>query len=277
MFIGILQGRLSPSPSGSLQNFPKDWEAEFAIAQNIGFTALELLFPKNNYDDSPLLSSQGIKKIIKLKKKHQINTPSICCDCFMKGFLFGSKAKPNVELLIKLLGQAKKINSQRLVLPFLEDSELNNETKKKEVISNMNAITNKIAEYGIELVLETSLPAPELKEFISQFTSPLIKVCYDMGNTTTFWGDKVANDVIKLENLITSIHVKDRKYGSNTSYPLGEGGTDFEGIFKSLNSIKYQGPFIIEAARVSGRDEIIMAQEYLKFTKNLINKYLNNN
>ena len=42
MKLGLLQGRLSP-PVGGFQEFPKDWEREFRIADELGLNHIDWL------------------------------------------------------------------------------------------------------------------------------------------------------------------------------------------------------------------------------------------
>jgi hypothetical protein len=46
--IGIMQGRVVPKTLERLQVFPDQWEKEFRVMEEIGFTHVELLDDKEN-------------------------------------------------------------------------------------------------------------------------------------------------------------------------------------------------------------------------------------
>ncbi len=120
------------------------------------------------------------------------------------------------------------------------------------------------------LALETSLPAKELKNFISMFNHPRAKVYYDIGNCTTLVGSKVSEEIRELGDLISAVHIKDRKFGNTASLPLGKGEADFSSIFKVLKETQFTGPFTLEAARDKNIDDGILNRGYLQFVKKYI-------
>ena len=266
--IGIMQGRLSPSIDGRLQFFPfKTWGEEFKIAKRLGFDAIEWLFSSEDFKKNPILTTQGIKKIKELTKKHGIKTPSICGEYFIDFPFVGKSAEKSLELLNRLIKQSIKIGAERILLPFLGNSDIKSERQKKEIIVNLKSCLKTAETHNVELSLETSLPADELKMFVKKFNSSPISVYYDIGNCTTFFGKNVPNEIKSLGKLIGGVHIKDRKFGSTVSYSLGTGETDFSGIFRVLKKINYKRPFILETARDSHIADSALCHKYLEFVK----------
>lgn len=266
--IGVVQGRLSHSEE--LMFFPfETWEAEFPAAEKIGFNAIEWGFAAKDWERNPILSESGIIKIRNLMEKHKIQIPSICAYFFID-FPFMGAADKSSEVLNKLIEQGSKIGVKRILIPFLGNSEIKSQQEKKEIIKNLQPCLQKAEQYNIELSFETSLGAVELREFIEQFQHPLVKAYYDTGNRTTFVGDKVPEEIKELGGLISGVHIKDRKFGATTSYPIGRGATPFLEIFKALREINYQGPLISEAARDPNMDEITLNTLYLRTIKQFI-------
>ncbi|MEK7567105.1 MAG: sugar phosphate isomerase/epimerase family protein [Patescibacteria group bacterium] len=266
--VGVIQGRLSRSEE--LMFFPsKTWAEEFAAAEKVGFNAIEWGFCEKDWKKNPILSENGIAKIRQLMKKYKIQIPSVCAYFFIDSGFAGAAVKSS-DMLNRLIQQGSKIGAERILIPFLGDSEIKNQKEKKEIIKNLKPCLKKAESFNIELAFETSLGAAELREFIEQFKHPLVKVYYDTGNRTTFVGNKVPQEIRALKGLISGAHIKDRKFGATASYPLGKGSAVFPEIFKAFGEIKFKGPFILEAARVHDFDEITLNKGYLS----IINKFL---
>ena len=266
--IGVIQGRLSRSEE--LMFFPTDtWEKEFESARKVGFDAIEWAFCEKDYKKNPILSENGVAKIQSRMQKYKIQIPSIFAYFFIDSGFTGIAAKSSY-MLNKLIEQGSKIGAERILIPFLGDSEIKNQKEKNEIVKNLKPCLKKAESFNIELAFETSLGAAELLEFVEQFKHPLVKVYYDTGNRTTFVGSKVSQEIKELKNLISGMHIKDRKFGETASYPLGEGEVSFSEVFKALGEIKFAGPLILEAARVADIDEITLNKKYL----NIINKFI---
>ncbi|OGY65320.1 MAG: hypothetical protein A3A16_02635 [Candidatus Harrisonbacteria bacterium RIFCSPLOWO2_01_FULL_44_18] len=268
--VGVVQGRLSRSEE--LMFFPSEtWEEEFAAAEKVGFNAIEWGFVEKDWEKNPILSERGVVKIKRLMEAHKIQIPSICAYFFIDSGFTGAVAAESSNVLNRLIEQGSKIGVERILIPFLGNSEIKNQKEKKEIIKNLKPCLKKAESFNVELAFETSLGVAELKEFIEQFKHPLVKVYYDTGNRTTCVGDKVPQEIRELNALISGAHIKDRKFGATASYPIGKGGAVFPEIFKALREIKFKGPFIFEAARDPSLDEITLNKTYLK----TINKFMN--
>jgi len=264
--IGIMQGRLSPSEE--LMFFPfATWEKEFAIAQDIGFDAIEWAFYETDYEKNPILSEKGIERINHIAKKYNIRTDTLCAGYFIQHGFTGDNTEKSVAMLKQLIQNGSQIGVKIILIPFLGDSEIKNEKQKEETVKNLSTCLKTAEQHDTLLALETSLPAKELKDFVGMFKHPLIKVYYDVGNCTTLVGNKVLNEIRALGNLIAAVHIKDRKCGGTTSLPLGRGDADFPNIFRVLKEIGFDGPLVLEAARDKNVDDIALNKEYLKFVK----------
>src|SRR5262245_63151487 len=65
--IGIRQGRLSPSSTGAVQRFPREsWSDEFHLARDCGLQFLEWLFAADGYEQNPVWSVEGRRRIQKI-------------------------------------------------------------------------------------------------------------------------------------------------------------------------------------------------------------------
>lgn len=259
--IGIMQGRLSPPQDGRFQFSPKNWQAEFLLAKELGFGSIEWIFEDDNTEINPIFDYKIRKEIQNLSRQHNVEINSLCADYFINHDLL---TIDNILFLKVLMLVAKSSGIKTIVLPFLEGSDIKSRKQEKKVIKNISTVSGICHSYGIKLALETELDAKNLKMFIKEFDSPYVGVCYDLGNTASY-GHNSPWDIRLLGDLIFEVHVKDRKVGSSQSVYLGEGDVDFDGCFKALKNIGFNGPMILQANR--GEDYLADAKRQLEFVK----------
>ena len=249
--IGIMQGRLTPSTDGRLQFFPQDnWENEFSLAAEIGFDCLEWVFESNGWPVNPLLSSTGSIRIAELSMEHGVRVSSVCADYFMD-FPFNhpdvSVRQHSAALLRDLMVQSHKVGVKTILIPVLEKAEVKSRADQEDIKSVLGPLVSLAEELGIVLGLECSLPAAASAEWASSFKTPQIKIYYDVGNATSY-GFNAAREIQELSGFLGGVHIKDRNL-NGPSVPLGQGGVDFNGVFRSLKNIGYNRPIILQAAR----------------------------
>src|SRR3989344_4831089 len=130
--IGIIQGRLTPSPDGRLQFFPKDnWRNEFAFAFRIGFDALEPIIEAEDLAANPLMDDGLLAEMRQLVEQNNISVVSVCADVFMDYPLHrvgNLKEKTFAcQVLRKLIDNCQRIGVKTIVMPVLERSEIKDE------------------------------------------------------------------------------------------------------------------------------------------------------
>jgi L-ribulose-5-phosphate 3-epimerase len=87
--------------------------------------------------------------------------------------------------------------------------------------------------------------------FDRQIQSPWLTVYPDLGNLTA-WGNNVTEELQKGIHRITGVHVKETlavtasSPGKFKEVPFGAGCVDFVNSFRTLKSLGYTGPFMIE-------------------------------
>ena len=249
--IGIMQGRLSPPQDGRFQFFPRNWQAEFPLAKQLGFDLIEWIYDEGDWHPrwgfNPIIDREWREEIRNLSFTYNVGVHSICADYFMNGG-FSRSTDNQISILNALIFIARSLKIKIIVLPFLEKVTIKNRKQKKEVIENIRAVLGLCHLYGVKLALETELDAVSLRHFIRMFQSPCVGVCYDLGNTASY-GHDLPKDIGFLGDMIFEVHIKDRKIGSAKSVNLGEGDVDFNGCFKALKNIGFNGPMILQANR----------------------------
>ena len=249
---GIMQGRLLPKYLGRYQAHPVNyWQDEFPIASNFGFDCIEFILDFNDIDKNPLMSKSGLEKIISLSKKNNILIKSVCADYFMTSPIYIRKKSVkelNLRTLTKLVNNSYFLGVKDIIIPLVDSSSiLNNSSKKYEARIFLQEIIEKINNLKINLCLETDLPPIQFYEFVKSIDRPQIKINYDTGNSASL-GYHFKEEFEIYGNLITNIHLKDRKFNEG-SIELGKGDFDFKNFFLYLSKKGFNGIFIMQAFR----------------------------
>jgi len=267
MNIGIIQGRLSPPLRGKIQSFPlQTWEKEFPMAKACGYNAIEWVFEFEGYEENPIWTDEGIRKIKNVSQEHQIDIPSICSDFFMKQRFFRTspeERKQAVRVLKKLLHQGGFLGVHRILLPILEEAEIQTDKEQNELVACLRECFDVASRYHIELAIESNLDTSRYSTLMEQLSHPLARIYYDMGNRAAM-GYDLEKDILTLRRWISGVHVKDRKRFGET-VPLGEGDVNFGTCFRALRRTRFQGSYIVQGAR--GGEEVDTARRYFQFVK----------
>lgn len=270
--IGILQERLLPKSLDRLQVFPSEtWEREFEVARECGFSAFELLFDVETHDKDPLMYREGREKIAQLSKEAGLPVSSICADFFQGYGFFGNSCEAregNVAKLERLIESCRVIGGKMILIPFFEATEIKSSEDKRGVIGVIEAVSEKLKRHGINLGLETTLPAAELTRLMEDINHPNIKVYYDLGNSIPL-GYNATEEIHQLSQWIGGVHVKDRD-ANGANVVLGTGLVDFEGCFRAMEDIGYGGAYILETT--TGDNPVEMAKYHLSFVQELLGR-----
>ncbi len=246
MLIGIMQGRLLPKVNGKFQAFPGvNWKEEFNIAAKIGIDLIEFIFDENEGDinRNPLLNKKGLEDIIEISSLSGVNVRSVCADYFMKNPIYDLNNFENIELMKTLIKNLNYINIAEMVLPFVDESKLDTNKKKINLIKNLNEIKKTLSDYNLTICLETDLSYSENKDLISELGSKNIKLNYDTGNSASL-GFDTFEELKNNSNIISSYHIKDRKFNQG-SVILGTGDYDFDIFFNLIKNKTISPEYLI--------------------------------
>jgi L-ribulose-5-phosphate 3-epimerase len=272
MAIGIMQGRLGPPVNGRLQCFPKDrWREEFPLAAEAGLTAIEWIFDAFGADINPVDSDDGVAEMIALSKRHHVEVSSICADYFMDLPLLrvdGQTQAERVATLTWLIRRAAKLRVRRIVLPFVDASQIGSSEEARQVVSILRQLIPVAESSGIELHLETALNPKAFAGLLSLVEHPTVRVNYDSGNSASLGYDP-ADEFAAYGARVGSVHIKDRLRGGG-SVSLGTGDVDFAALAESLAQCKYAGDFILQSARGETGDEVTWARKDRHFVESQV-------
>lgn len=249
--IGVMQGRLVPKYLGRYQAHPIGyWQEEFFIAQNLGLDCIEFILDFNEAIFNPLLTTNGILEINKIIQKTGVKVRTVCADYFMDAPIHSEslKVQKNSQFILnKLISSVGDIGVTEVVIPCVDISTLDTDSKIDLFIENLKPAIDIAEKKQINLSLETDLAPEPFLNLLNRIDSNVVTVNYDIGNSAALGYDSY-EELCLYGNRITDIHIKDRALGGGPVI-LGQGNADFNSFFKNLKEYNYQGPFIMQAYR----------------------------
>jgi L-ribulose-5-phosphate 3-epimerase len=270
--IGIMQGRLSPPVNGRIQLFPaSSWAEEFAKAAEAGLYCIEWIYDVETESSNPLRTDEGLAQVRQLIESSGIKVVSVCADYYMTERLFGDEGKPcaaSIEHLEWLINRAARLEIAYVVLPFVDASSLQTDIAIDSVVSILKRVAPFAEEAGLELHVESDLPALQLIDLLQRVGSPRVRANYDIGNSASL-GHSPTEELPLLAPWLGSVHVKDRVLGGST-VPLGTGAADLPGCLDLIRRVGFQGPLILQVARGPGGSEVETAIEHRRFVERFV-------
>lgn len=267
--IGIMQGRLSPPAPHRLQAFPwASWEREFEHAEALGFDCIEWLFEAERYDENPIWTDAGVKRIRGLVETHAVAVRSVCADYFMPHPFFrvpAAELDASVGVLKRLIERAAAVGAEVVLVPVLEVSEIREPAEADRLAAALEQCLPVARARRIRLGLETELPAGDYAALVARFGDPHVGVYYDVGNAAARGYDPT-RDIERLGPMLCGVHVKDRLHGGS-SVLLGQGDADFRACFATLVASGYRRPLVLQTA--FGDDYLGIARAHLAFVRNI--------
>ena len=260
--IGVMQGRLLPKYQGRYQAHPIGyWEDEFEIAASLGVDLIEFILDYNDFEENPLMSASGCKKIIEIANQSDVKVKTICADYFMDAPLHSTDlnvATLSAAVLRELIINSRTIGVTDIVLPLVDQSSVRDSESQDQFIRAIEPFLPYLDENNMNLNLETDLDPTAFKSLLNQINSDRVTVNYDTGNSAGLGYDP-EQEFAAYGDRITDIHIKDR-VRNGFSVCLGQGSADFTQIFKCVQNCGYSGPFIMQAFRDDDGLEIFKTQ-----------------
>lgn len=141
--------------------------------------------------------------------------------------------------------QAMKIP---IVMPacfYKGDLDLNRTEEIDRLVGVLKDVAPKAEKAGVAIGLESYLSAKDTMTIIQRVGSPVMKMYYDVGNSTDK-GYDIYREIPMLGKLICEFHFKD------AGHLLGKGRIDFKRVRKALDQIEYSGWIQLESAAPNG-------------------------
>ena len=270
---GVMQRRLSPPEDGRFQSFPRNsWREELPRARAAGFDYIEWIHDEYGRTANPIFTPEGRTELAARKQQYGIETPAVCGDWFMDFPFVRCTAQQREERerhLHELVAIAAEIGARRLVLPFVDQSRIENEAEKQIALAVLEHALPQAHRHGVELHLEADFNPQDFAAFLGRLEDPFLKVNWDSGNSSGL-GYIASEEFAAYGDRLGSVHIKDRyrkPEGGIETRPLGTGSADFDDVFRALHHIGYAGGVTLQVARAKENDEVAFLRGQLDFVK----------
>jgi|DewCreStandDraft_1066081.scaffolds.fasta_scaffold00049_161 L-ribulose-5-phosphate 3-epimerase len=262
MQYGIVESALGP-----------DREARFALAQELGFDGVELVFSAQDYEQLPLWTIPGAARVRRLAAEAGVALPSVCATYFNRyGFVSDDAAvrRRSLEVLRRLCETAAEAGIRTILIPCFGEGEIRSRdaTHHARIVEALAACAEQAEERELILGLEAALPAQELIELARRVNHPAVQIYFDVGNAVPAGYDP-AHELRVLSPYLCQVHIKDRRRDGQT-VALGHGDVDFAAVTKALQAIGYDGWLVLETP--SGTEYRAAAEQNLRFIRRIVSE-----
>ncbi|MFQ1055644.1 xylulose 5-phosphate 3-epimerase [Gilliamella apicola] len=257
------------------------WQQKMLEAKSLGFDFIELSIDESDERQARLdWSDEEIYSLRHLCEENGVFFHSICLSAHRK-YPFGSADATIREhaksIMCKAITLAYKLGVRVIQLAgydvYYEPANLQTHQR---FIAGMQWCAKQAEKAGVMLAVEimdtnylNSLSKFEILK--AEINSPYFMAYPDVGNISG-WNYDVSTELLLSRNHIVQIHLKDT-YKVKPNYAgqfrdlvIGEGEVDFSAVFRTLKSIDYCAPLVIEmwAKDNQWKENIITAQQRLK-------------
>jgi hexulose-6-phosphate isomerase len=271
--VGIMQGRLGPPEDGRFQSFPSSrWREEFAGASKAGLYSIEWIYDEYGREVNPIMSGPGCLEIVALSRQHGVKVTSVCADYFMDHPVVTASEQERAELrnqFLMLSNNCAKLGVDHITIPFVDASRIQNAEHEAIVVDFVDSLLSTAEMDRLEIHLETDLAPADFARLLVKLPSPLVKVNYDSGNSSSL-GYKAEDEFAAYGERIGSVHIKDRIFRGGT-VALGDGDADLPSVIRGLIGVGYNRDYILQVARGTPGDEVAWASHNVAYLRGLLN------
>jgi hexulose-6-phosphate isomerase len=270
--LGIMQGRLSKSLSGKIQEFPaKTWKKEFELANLIGIKKIEWILNYGELRLNPIFNIKNFSEVSSLQNIYDIQIPSLTLNCFVEAPFYKLNELTGLESdatdLLWIVKNLRHTKISTLVLPVVAESGIFQRYHLSNLINCLKGIENDLAEAKIKIAIECEFDINFMSILLNELNPHIFGINFDMGNSAAL-GHNPEEELSVCRNRIFNVHIKDRLLFGH-SVNLGEGAVDFGKVANLLAAQDYKGNMILEAARDFEKDEFELVSSYVEFCKKL--------
>jgi hexulose-6-phosphate isomerase len=268
--LGLMQGRLSKSLTGKIQEFPaKTWRQEFALARSIGIKAIEWTVDFEGFRVNPLFTLQN--EIASLQSSFEISIPSVTLDCFVEAPIHKrnetSGLASSATDLVWVAEMLQNTGVDVLVLPIVAEAGNFTSEDFDNLIHVLKEIETDLKSLNKRVAIECEFDLDSISRLLSELNGQTFGVNFDMGNSASL-GHNPSHELNICKGRIFNIHIKYRILNGPT-VPLGSGTVQFDEIAATLLLHNYSGNMILQAARIFDQDEVEQVSAYINFCRGL--------
>ena len=252
--------------------------ARIPLAAQVGLDGVQVSIGTKP-DKIPLRDAGVRRQYLELGERHRIAYPSTAAGGILNRIPLRSEPQSAVYV-IDAVEAAAALGATNILIAFFSNGdlrlrdavgELRNTTtgRYKEyaldeqgvtrVVEVLRQIAPRARDAGIMLGLENTLTARQNLEILDRIGSEMVKVYYDVGNSTSY-GYDVPGEIRLLGNeLICEIHIKETLGLDDPNAGLlggpASGGVDFSAVAAACRGIGYNRWYVLETSGREGRFE----------------------
>ena len=111
-------------------------------------------------------------------------------------------------MLVELIRVCPEVGIRYIELPLIGKAAVEESTSRDWMIRFLNKMAKLVAQQGVYLLLEVSIPPEKIVEFLKQIPSDHIQINYDTGNSA-YWEFSPEDEISAYGHRIGNIHIKD--------------------------------------------------------------------
>lgn len=226
-----------------------DWTLEkqidpgcFELAHRLGLDGVQLSL--NSLDKQVHLQDPQIRKVyLDAAEKYGMEIPSIAIGELNNVPVKGNDPRAE-QWISECIDVCKAMNARVILVPFFVDGVLKNDAAGTAVVvEKFKRLAPKAEKAGVYLSIESTLSAEEHMDIIDRVGSPMVKVYYDVCNSTR-GGYDIFKEIRMLGSNIVEFHAKDY----DDLY--GKGPIDFVKVRQAIDDIGYRGWLVTEGGKM---------------------------
>ncbi len=242
----------------------------FAVAREVGLDGVALSCGAYDGEQWTILKPGGPERLRAQAADAGVELPALSAGYFCRVGLLPEASEKPVELLGRLVQACAQAGIPLLHLPLYGASDVRTPGDRRRCAQVLAPLVEQAAAQRVSLALESLLPAEELKQFVQQFRSRAVGVCYDVGNARAA-GRDVAAEITLLGPVLSLVHIKDRRRREPfAGVPLGEGAVHWPDVPRTLREAGYVGWLVLDTP--SGGDALASARRNREFLESLLGR-----
>lgn len=232
------------------------WEERLEAARDAGYSFMEISIDETDERIERLKWDKSKKKNLReIIENTGVAILTMCLSGnrrFPIGSSFGDIQKKGMEMISDAIWFAFHLGIRIVQLAGYDvaGGEKSTELSRDTFGINLKKSVNLAASLGVMLAVENvdnefGDSLDKIMPYIKEINSPWLQIYPDFGNLAAM-GHDFEKQLKSYGGHIAAIHVKDTRPGIVRNVAFGEGNVDFISAFKILNSIGFNGPFLLE-------------------------------
>jgi L-ribulose-5-phosphate 3-epimerase len=238
-----------------------------ALAQELGFDGLQISIGRQAVDGRLRLAAPELQaQYVAEATRHNLRLTSTYLDvlhvnCLKDDPLAQKWVRDGIEI-------TRNLNIRILMLVFFGKCSLTNPGEIASTAGFLRELAPVAEKAGVVLGFENTLSAEENARVLERVGSDVLRVFYDVGNSTNLGGFDAPAEIRRLGGKrICQFHFKDKEY-------MGEGKVDFPAVVRAIAEIGFRGFAVLETSAPSGsvKDDL---RRNLAYTRRVIEENRN--